>query len=221
MPGLGTTPSVSPLLGVCRAAQTEVEEPASINFSLSIIFFVKSHVFIAENQVIKKKFIFSGQSQHLIANKSAMMEIVEQEMSPEVRKHQPRCMNKPLGSCSSIVEQSTCAHNSLLLCMSASLPTLLPDLWWHLDEISHLEKRRDVHLPSLMQGTGPGAVWHCQMPGARQESSDLLLSPGDFCSVFAELQFQAGQEVVCFPNDTPMAGAPASRHARGRVAAAI
>lgn len=97
-----------------------MEEPASINFSLSIIFFVKSDVFIAENQVIKKKFIFSGQSQHLIANKFAMMEIVEQEMSPEVRKHQPRCMNKPLGSCSSIVEQK--AEETQHLCPQQPFP---------------------------------------------------------------------------------------------------
>lgn len=30
------------------------------------------------------------------------------------------------------------------------------------------------------------------------ESSNLLLSPGDFCTVFSELVFRAGQEVSCF-----------------------
>lgn len=30
------------------------------------------------------------------------------------------------------------------------------------------------------------------------ESSNLLLSPGEFCTVFSELLFQAGQEVSCF-----------------------
>lgn len=39
---------------------------------------------------------------------------------------------------------------------------------------------------------------HDQMPGVRQESSDSFLSPGDFCTVFAELLFQAGQEVAWF-----------------------
>lgn len=34
------------------------------------------------------------------------------------------------------------------------------------------------------------------------ESSNSLLSPGDFCTVFSELLFQAGQEVGCF-RETP------------------
>lgn len=41
------------------------------------------------------------------------------------------------------------------------------------------------------------------------ESSNLFLSPGDFCSVFCEVLFQAGQEVGCFPRN-PLA--PAGRH---------
>lgn len=47
---------------------------------------------MAENQVIQKKFVFSAPSQHLTANNSAMMKIVEQEISPGVCKHQPQSM---------------------------------------------------------------------------------------------------------------------------------
>lgn len=34
------------------------------------------------------------------------------------------------------------------------------------------------------------------------ESSNLFLSPGDFCTVFCEVLFQAGQEVGCFPRNS-------------------
>lgn len=45
------------------------------------------------------------------------------------------------------------------------------------------------------------------------ESSNSLLSPGDFCTVFSELLFQAGQEVGCFPRNSL---APPGRHVWGR-----
>lgn len=46
-----------------------------------------------------------------------------------------------------------------------------------------------------------GGYRHHQMLEVRQESSDSLLSPGDFCPVFAELLFQACQKVASFPRN--------------------
>ena len=92
----------------------------------------------------------------------------------------------------------------------------------HLDESSRLEEPRDVHLPSFVEDKVPGAAGGCghhRMPRERQESSGLLLSPGGFWTVLAELLFQAGQEVAWFPRN-PDGMSPPARRARGHVPAA-
>lgn len=58
-----------------------------------------------------------------------------------------------------------------------------------------------------------GGCGHHQMPGARQEGSDLFLSPGDLCCPRQPKQRLGFQ-------DAPAARAPPARRARGRVPAA-
>lgn len=87
---------------------------------------------------------------------------------------------------------------------------------WCLDANSHLEKPRDIRLPpswqagcqGLLEASGIATRWQ------QEESSDLLLSPGDFHTVFAELLFQAGQEVAPFPRN-PSGLSSMGTYARG------